>query len=143
MKKVIRITALVLVCLSITVLAAGCSVKGNTYAYDSVKVVKKGNLSDQDVKDLEESAKNENKNISFTFEKDGTFKMSGSFLGISLSAGAGYWKQFGSKLYYHMTNKDFEEKDGIYIGEVKMGKVVNTIEDEDSGAKYEVVFTKK
>ncbi len=142
MKKAIRITALVLVCLSITLVAAGCSVKGNTYVYDSVKVVKKGDMTDQEVKDFEESLKSDSKNVSFTFEKDGSFKMSGSFFGLSLSGKAGYWKQFGSKLYYNLTKQDFKEDEGVYIGDVKMGKVVKTVEDEDEGVKYEIVFKK-
>ena len=142
MKKAIRITALILVCLSITVIAAGCSVKGNSYVYDGVKVVKRGDMTAEEVKDLEEDLKNDSKNTTFTFEKDGTFRMSGSLFGfLDLSGKAGYWKQFGSKLYYHMTKNDFKEDEGVYIGDVKMGKVVKTVEDDD--VTYEIIFKKK
>ena len=130
MKNTMRIVSLVLVCLTITVLAAGCSAKGNTYVFDDFKITDKGDLSDSQAELAVAAIKAAAEKSEIAFEKDGTLK--GSIYA--------YWKQKSGKVYGGV-KEDFEISDNNLIGSVGMSKITAT--GEFGGVKYKIIYKKK
>ena len=130
MKKSLSVISLVMICLTITMLAAGCSAKGNTYVFDNIKITDKGSLSDAEAEFAVASVKLAAEKSEITFEKDGTLK------GHIFS----YWKQQSGKVYGGM-KADFEISEDNLIGTVGMSKITAT--GELGGVKYRVTYKKK
>ena len=133
MKKFIRFSLLALVCLLISLLAMGCSVKGNTYVYEKYEIKQESTLNESQRNLLQnEISKYVNSNVEYTFYEDGSF---GAF---------SYWKQSGSKVYVG-NGKDFKIEDGTLIGELKGGKLVVPFTFEIGSFKIsaEITYIKK
>lgn len=111
MKKFIRFFSLAIVCLLISLLAAGCSVKGNTYVYEKCEISGKTDLTDSQKTTACAVVDSIQKSSKYTFNSDGSYGL------IS------FWKQSGSKVYVG-NGKDFKIEDGTLIGELKGGKFV-------------------
>jgi len=131
MKKYLRVVFLVAVCLAITLLAAGCSAKGNTYVYEDTKIVDKGDYTEDEAKRLIAASEFARTGSTIEFVSDGTLK------GFSLYS---YWKQSGSNVYGG-TSADFEISDKNLFAKVGMSSI--TLEREVSGIKYQVIYKKK
>ena len=127
MKKNIRFLALALVCLSIALIAAGCSVKGNTYVYEKCEIVGENDLTESQKTTACAAVDTVGKATKYTFNSDGTF-------GI-----LSYWKQSGSKVYT-VGSKDFKIEDGTLIGEIKGGKFVVSYNYENT--KFNLIYKK-
>ena len=111
MKTAIRSIALALSIAIITLTAAACSIKGNTYAYGDVEIVytRSAESTDPPLRSNEIAlAKSilydSFKDSSLTFNADGTVTY-----GTGDKGNGNYWKQKGSRIYLGFS-KDFEIK---------------------------------
>ena len=131
MKRKISIALLALCCVSITLFASGCSVKGKTYVFSEIKIAESGGTSEEEANSVKLFVEDQYKDLSITFEKDGTLVFNGA---------KGFWKQEGSKIYVG-SEKDFKLTEDNYIGKVSLGKFVYEFTMKD--VKFEIVLKKK
>lgn len=125
MKKFVKLFALVLAVSLVAAFAVGCSVKGNTYTYDSIKV-----------ENISASTETEDYYAEL-FQKKITFADNGSY-----SIGGtdiGYYKKSGNKIYVSTTGDVDTDSDPLFTVSGDKLILVKTLED---GVKVTVTFKK-
>lgn len=133
MKKLVKVLALVLAVVTISVAATACSVSGKTYVFDKLEITTTQSV-DQKELDLGKAFMEAMfKDFEITFNADGTVtgKMGDSGIFDIDEDDTAYWKEKGNKIFIG-DKKDFEivEKEGEYFEKSFGGLVVTAKEDE-------------
>ena len=129
MKNLLKVFAVVIVITMLAALAAGCSVKGKTYAYDSIKITRPTDAQYEFESDSVYEA---------LFDKDVIFMNDGTFYVGDVYSG--FYKEAGGKIYTGRTNNiDTDGEPAYYVSGSKL-IVKKTLADK---VYVEVTFVKK
>lgn len=130
MKNLLKVFAVVLAVMALSIAAVGCSVNGRTYVYDSIKITRPENAQYQ-FEDDEAYASLFNKDVYFS--EDGSLYVGDVY--------SGFYKVVGGKIYVAHTNKiETEGVDPVFYIEGSNIVVKKTLAD---GVYVEATFVRK
>ena len=125
MKKFVKVLSLVLAISLIAAFVVGCSIKGNTYVYDSIKVENASAATETE----DYYASLFQKKI--TFAENGSYSIGGTDVG--------YYKKSGGKIYVGVSGDIDDSAEALFT--ISGDKII-LVKTLDDGVKVTVTFKK-